>query len=129
MNPFIWATTGGFAARTLDTPLTPIKNLSESIFYAGLFATQQGQKIILGVGGRLLSIGGSAAIGVFGSYVVGVTLGAAAGATIGAGVGTGLGYLIDDKRGAEAARELYTGQVRSQEYQATLLGAIASVIT
>jgi hypothetical protein len=69
-----------------------------------------------------LAIGGAARLagGVGAGAVIGYGLGAAA--------GTGLGYLIDDKRGAQAARELYTGQVSAQQYQATLLGAIASVL-
>ena len=69
------------------------------------------------------AIGGAVRLG--GGIAAGVVIGYG----IGVGVGTVAAYAIDDKRGAEAARELYTGQVRSQEYQATLLGAIASVIT
>ena len=69
------------------------------------------------------------AIGATAKFVGGIGAGAVIGYGVGAATGTTLAYAIDDKRGAEAARELYTGQVRSQEYQATLLGAIASVIT
>ena len=110
MNPFIWATTGGFAARTLDNPLRPIDNLSESLFYAGLFATRPGQKMILGLGGRVLGIGGSAATAVFGSTAVGVTLGAAAGTVIGAAVGTAISSVAFGPEGKNKAIEFYTGQ-------------------
>ena len=69
------------------------------------------------------------AIGGAARLAGGVAAGAIICYGIGAAVGTGLGYVIDDQRGAQAARELYTGQVSIKQYQATLLGAIASVTT
>jgi len=68
--------------------------------------------------GTLVSTTTSTAYGVGSGIIIGYGLGAA--------VGTGAGYLIDGSRGANAARDLYTGQVRPSQYQATLSAAIAS---
>ena len=110
MYPFIWATAGGFVARTLDNPLRPIDNALESIGYAGLFATRPGQAIVLGVGSRVLGLGGSAATAVFGSTAVGVTLGAAGGVVIGAAVGTSISSVAFGPEGKQKAIDFYTGQ-------------------
>ena len=110
MIPFLWATGGGFVARTLDNPLRPIDNALESIGYAGLFATRPGQAIVLGVGSRVLGLGGSAATAVFGSTAVGVTLGAAGGVVIGAAVGTAISSVAFGPEGKQKAIDFYTGQ-------------------
>lgn len=110
MQAFLWATTGGFAARTLDNPLRPIDNISESVFYASLFATRPGQKLILGIGSRLLSAAGTAATATFGSTAVGVGAGAAAGAVIGAATGTAISSVAFGPEGKQKAIEFYTGQ-------------------
>ena len=110
MYPFIWATAGGFVARTLDNPLRPFDNIIESVGYAGLFATRPGQVLVLGVGSRVLSLGGSAATAVFGSTAVGVTLGAAGGLVIGAAVGTAISSAAFGPEGKQKAIEFYTGQ-------------------
>lgn len=110
MQAFLWATTGGFAARTIDNPLRPIDNLVESVGYASLFATRAGQRLILGASSRILALGGSAATTVFGSTAVGVGLGAAAGAVIGAAAGTAISSAIFGQKGKQKAIEFYTGQ-------------------
>ena len=110
MYPFIWATAGGFVARTVNNPLRPIDNALESIGYAGLFATRPGQAIVLGVGSRVLGLGGSVATAVFGSTAVGVTLGAAGGVVIGAAVGTAISSIAFGPEGKQKAIDFYTGQ-------------------
>jgi len=110
MYPFIWATAGGFVARTVQDPLSPINNLIESGAYAGLFATKIGQGILLGAGSRLIGVTGSAATAVFGSTAVGVTLGAAAGYVIGASVGTAISSKAFGSSGKEKALDFYTFQ-------------------
>ena len=107
---FVWATAGGFVARTLDNPLRPVNNLIESGAYAGLFATRAGQALVLGVGSRVLGLSGSAATAVAGSTAVGVTLGAAAGYVIGAGVGTAISSKAFGSSGKEKAIDFYTFQ-------------------
>ena len=116
MTAFLWATGGGFAARTLDNPLRPIDNLLESTIWAGLFATRPGQKLILGVGARTASVLGSAATATFGSTAVGVGLGAAAGGVIGAATGTAISSAIWGEQGKQDAIEFYTGQANWYDY-------------
>lgn len=92
-------------------------------------------KIIAGptasnIGGRILT-GGRVAAGATGTAAAAVApylAGAIIGYGLGAAVGTGLGYTIDGSRGANAARDLYTGKVTPAMYTTTLALALSKVI-
>lgn len=109
MIPFLWATGGGFLARTLDEPLRPVSNLAKSAGWASVFATKTGQRLILGTAARTAGIAGSAAGVTFGSTAVGVLLGAGAGAVGGAAIGTAISSALFGEQGKQTAINFYTG--------------------
>jgi len=113
MKPFLWATGGGFLARTLDEPFRPTSNLVKSVGWASLFATKTGQRILIGTAAfavsKTASIAGSAAGATFGSTAVGVILGAGAGAVGGAAIGTAISSAIWGQQGKQTAIDFYTG--------------------
>ena len=115
--PFRWAWTGGFLARTADSPTRPIMNAAESALYATLFATRTGQLLMAGVGGALLRGASATAGAVAGSSVVGVTLGAGAGAVTGAAIGTGISSIAFGPEGKQKAIDFYTGQSGASWYE------------
>ena len=116
MIPFLWATGGGFVARTLDDPFSPASNLAKSAGWAALFATKPGQRIILGTAARTAGVAGSAALATFGSTAIGVGLGAGAGAVIGAAAGTAISSVAFGPEGKQKAIEFYTGQANLIDY-------------
>jgi len=116
MTPFLWATGGGFVARTIDQPLQPVSNLAKSAGWASLFATRIGQSIILGTAARTAGIAGSAAGAAFGSTIVGVTLAAGAGAVIGAAAGTAISSVAFGPSGKQKAIQFYSGQANLIDY-------------
>ena len=109
MIPFLWATGGGFLARTFDDPFRPGSNLAKSAGWAAVFATKPGQRLILGTAARTAGIAGSAAAATFGSTAVGVVLGAGAGAVGGAAIGTAISATIWGEQGKQTAIDFYTG--------------------
>ena len=116
MTPFLWATGGGFVARTIDQPLQPVSNLAKSAGWAFLFATRTGQSILIGTGARSAGIIGSAAGATFGSTAVGIALGAGAGAVIGAAAGTAISSVAFGPEGKQKAIRFYTGQANMIDY-------------
>ena len=116
-TPFVWATSGGFVARTLDDPLSPGSNLTKSAFWASLFATKPGQRVIRGIGVRSISAGGRLLAGIFGTTAAGVVLGAGAGAVIGAALGTAISSVAFGEQGKEKAIDFYTGQSGAKWYE------------
>jgi len=116
MIPFLWATGGGFVARTLDDPFSPGSNLAKSAGWAALFATKPGQRLILGTAVRSAGIAGSAAGAAFGSTIVSVTFAAGAGAVIGAAGGVAISSIAFGPEGKQKAIEFYTGQANLIDY-------------
>ena len=116
MIPFLWATGGGFLARTLDNPFQPASNLAKSAGWASVFATKTGQRILLGTAARTAGIAGSAAGAAFGSTAVGVGLGAGAGVVIGAAAGTAISSVAFGPSGKQKAIQFYTGQANLIDY-------------
>ena len=116
MIPFLWATGGGFLARTLDDPFRPVSNLAKSAGWASVFATKTGQRVIIGSLARTAGIAGSAAGAAFGSTAVGVGLGAGAGVVIGAAAGTAISSVAFGPAGKQKAIEFYTGQANLIDY-------------
>jgi hypothetical protein len=113
MKPFLWATGGGFLARTLDEPFRPTSNLVKSAGWASLFATKTGQRILLGTAAFAVS----KTAGLAGSAAgVGVGLGAGAGVVIGAAVGTAISSVAFGEAGKEKAIQFYTGQANLIDY-------------
>lgn len=123
------------------------KEFVDNLTYVGLgygLRTETGKKLVMGslrltakgagiILSDVASVGRAAMLTRTGALVTtttstayGVGSGIVIGYGLGAAVGTGAGYLIDGSRGANAARDLYTGQVRPSQYQATLAAAIAS---
>jgi len=117
MNPFFWATTGGFVFGTVRNPFDPIQNLGQSVVQASLFATKTGQRLLLGAGTRVAGMAGSAATATFGSTAVGVGLGAVAGGVIGAAAGTAISSIAFGQEGKEMAIDFYTGQSDAKWYE------------
>ena len=116
-SPFVWATSGGFVARTLDDPLSPGSNLAKSAFYASLFATKTGQTVVKGIAVRSLSALGTVLGGTFGTTASGVLLGAGAGAVTGAAIGTAISSAAFGQQGKQMAIDFYTGQSGAKWYE------------
>ena len=116
-SPFVWATSGGFVARTLDDPLSPASNLSKSAFWASLFATKTGQTVVRGIGVKSLSALGTLLSGTFGTTASGVVLGAGAGAVTGAALGTAISSAAFGEQGKQMAIDFYTGQSGAKWYE------------
>jgi hypothetical protein len=113
---FRWAFVGGFAARTIDRPLSPVRNAAESALFSALFATKTGQRILLGTAVRTAGVAGSAVGAAAGATATGIVLGAGAGAVIGAATGTAISSVAFGPEGKQKAIEFYTGQANLIDY-------------
>lgn len=117
MIPFFWATGGGFLARTIDDPFSPVSNLAESAAWAAVFATKTGQGLLWGTAVRTAGIASTGLGAISGATVTGVILGAGAGAVGGAAIGTAISTALFGQEGKQTAIEFYTGQSGAKWYE------------
>lgn len=150
---FVYPLGVGLGIAFVSNPASSIEEGLENLGYVGLgysLRTETGKKVVTGaikLGVRstsrigaiviadLISVGRALALTRTGvavsgltSTAVGIGAGAIIGYAAGAAIGTGAGYLIDGSRGANAARDLYTGKVSKAQYTTTLAMALNRVM-